>query len=186
MIAMQYSFTLPADYDMTIIDRRIRDKGPMLDGFPGLIFKAYLSAKRDDHPLRNNANLYAPFYLWENTEAMNRFLCGPGFAKVSSDFGWPRVDIWSVWSADIYGNLINAKTATRSIEPIAPYANLEDIRTNEISRAKQDVAGRDALASVLAFDPNHWRFVRFQLWASTQKPESEGLQSYNVGHVSLP
>ncbi len=27
MIAMQYSFTLPADYDMSIVDRRIRDKG---------------------------------------------------------------------------------------------------------------------------------------------------------------
>jgi hypothetical protein len=34
MIAMQYSFVLLADYDMAIIDRRIRDKGPLLDGFP--------------------------------------------------------------------------------------------------------------------------------------------------------
>lgn len=46
MIAMQYSFTLPADYDMSIIDRRIRDKGPLLDGFPNLGFKAYLSARK--------------------------------------------------------------------------------------------------------------------------------------------
>ena len=42
MIAMQYGFTLPGDYDMSIIDRRIRDKGPLLDGFPNLGFKAYL------------------------------------------------------------------------------------------------------------------------------------------------
>ena len=35
MIAMQYSFVLPADYDMAIIDRRIREKGPLLDGFRG-------------------------------------------------------------------------------------------------------------------------------------------------------
>ncbi|MGO6908064.1 DUF4865 family protein, partial [Rhizobium ruizarguesonis] len=46
MITMQYSFTLPADYDMSIIDRRIRDKGPLLDGFPNLGFKAYLSARK--------------------------------------------------------------------------------------------------------------------------------------------
>lgn len=28
MIAMQYNFPLPADYDMAIIDRRIRKKVP--------------------------------------------------------------------------------------------------------------------------------------------------------------
>src|SRR5271165_2720611 len=49
MIAMQYSFTLPADYDMSVIDRRIADKGPLLDGFPGLQFKAYLVARRGEH-----------------------------------------------------------------------------------------------------------------------------------------
>ena len=48
MIAMQYSLTLPADYDMAIIDRRIRDKGALLDGFPRLRFKAYLSARKQD------------------------------------------------------------------------------------------------------------------------------------------
>jgi Domain of unknown function (DUF4865) len=40
MIAMQYNFTLPADYDMSVIDRRIADKGPLLDGFPGFKFKS--------------------------------------------------------------------------------------------------------------------------------------------------
>ena len=49
MIAMQYSFTLPADYDMSVIDRRIADTGPLLDGFPGLKFKAYLVARRGEH-----------------------------------------------------------------------------------------------------------------------------------------
>ena len=32
MIAMQYRVVLPADYDMSIIDKRIREKGSMLDG----------------------------------------------------------------------------------------------------------------------------------------------------------
>lgn len=39
MIAMQYSFSLPADYDMSIIDRRIAEKGHLLDNFPNLKFK---------------------------------------------------------------------------------------------------------------------------------------------------
>ena len=51
MIAMQYNFTLPADYDMGIVERRITEKGPLLDDFPKLKFKAYLSAARDDEAL---------------------------------------------------------------------------------------------------------------------------------------
>ena len=63
MIAMQYSFTLPADYDMGIIDRRIRDRGPGTDGLPHLGFKAYLSARKGE--FGSAENLYAPFYLWQ-------------------------------------------------------------------------------------------------------------------------
>ena len=44
---MQYSFALPADYDMAIVERRIAEKGPALDGLPGLRAKAYLSARRE-------------------------------------------------------------------------------------------------------------------------------------------
>ena len=61
MIAMQYSFTLPADYDMAIVHRRIAEKGHLLDDFPQLHFKAYLSAQRDDESLASRENLYAPF-----------------------------------------------------------------------------------------------------------------------------
>jgi hypothetical protein len=38
MLAMQYSFTLPADYDMAIIYNRIREKGHLLDDFPNVRF----------------------------------------------------------------------------------------------------------------------------------------------------
>jgi hypothetical protein len=89
MIAMQYSFTLPADYDMSIIDRRIRENDHKLDGFPDLRFKAYLSDRRSE--LGSRENLYAPFYLWERPQGMDAFLSGPGFKAVSNAFGWPRV-----------------------------------------------------------------------------------------------
>lgn len=186
MIGMQYSFTLPADYDMSIIERRIRDKGPMLDGFPGLIFKAYLSAKRQSDARPDSVNLYAPFYLWDSADAVNRFLCGPGFAKVSGDFGWPPVDIWSVWTSQIQGNLANAKIASRTITPIAPYTDLASLRQSQISEVNNDIDNRDAIASVAAFDPNDWRLIRFQLWASEPERGSSAEQFYSVGHVSLP
>jgi Domain of unknown function (DUF4865) len=186
MIGMQYSFTLPADYDMSIIERRIRDKGPLLDGFPGLIFKAYLSAKRQSDALPGSANLYAPFYLWDSAEAMNSFLCGPGFAKVSGDFGWPQVDIWSVWASQKRGNLAHAKIASRTITNIAPYTDLASLRQSENFEVQQDIDTRGAIASVAAFDPTGWRLVRFQLWEAEPESEHAAAQVYCVGHVSLP
>ncbi len=47
MLSMQYNFVLPADYDMSVIRRRIETRGVSTDGFPGLMFKAYLYASRD-------------------------------------------------------------------------------------------------------------------------------------------
>ena len=74
MIAMQYSFVLPADYDMGIVDRRIAEKGPSLDNFPNLKFKAYLTARRADAG-RSRENLYAPFYVWDHADGLNDFVC---------------------------------------------------------------------------------------------------------------
>ena len=79
-LAMQYSFALPADYDMAIVERRIAEKGPALDGWPGLGAKAYLSARRDAN---QRENLYAPFYVWDDAAAMSGFLTGRGFAGVA-------------------------------------------------------------------------------------------------------
>jgi hypothetical protein len=73
MIAMQYSFVLPADYDMAIVRERIAVKGKLLDNLPGLIFKAYLHAERGATAMENT---YAPFYLWQDEEAMHGFLNG--------------------------------------------------------------------------------------------------------------
>jgi len=71
MIAMQYSFTLPADYDMAIIDARIRDKGHLFDGFPHLRFKTFLAARQHGGECPSTANLYAPFYLWDEPAGLD-------------------------------------------------------------------------------------------------------------------
>lgn len=89
MLAMQYSFTLPADYDMGVIRRRISDNGHRMDGFPDLAFKAFLHASRDSQEDGVRENLYAPFYLWKCSAGMNRFLASPNFAALTASFGWP-------------------------------------------------------------------------------------------------
>lgn len=96
MQAMQYEITLPADYDMGIIHRRVAEKGRLTDEFPGLAMKAYLVRERG--VAGSPVNQYAPFYLWNTATGMNAFLWGPGFrgsARTSgarwcaAGWGWP-------------------------------------------------------------------------------------------------
>lgn len=183
MMAMQYSFTVPADYDMSIIDRRIRDKGPMLDGFPGLGFKAYLSARKGEFGSREN--LYAPFYLWQQPYGASDFLTGPGFEGLTQSFGWPRVKTWIVWHAETEPALADAKFAAEEVIAIEPYSALADIRDEEARRAQRETRQADVLASVSAFEPTSWTLVRFSLRRSAPLIAGSS-QIYRVGHVSLP
>ncbi|WNJ95949.1 DUF4865 family protein [Vibrio ruber] len=94
MIAMQYKFVLPADYDMELIERRIKDKGYLLDGWPGLVFKAYLYARQDATQYHSPVNCYAPLYVWEDHQAMMAFLNSDGFKALCQQFGRPKVETW--------------------------------------------------------------------------------------------
>ncbi|WP_425351529.1 DUF4865 family protein [Phyllobacterium brassicacearum] len=80
--------------------RRIAEKGHLLDKFPNLRFKAYLTARSGDGT-QSRENLYAPFYLWNHEDGLNDFLCGEGFVGVTRSFGWPMVRTWFVWQAHL-------------------------------------------------------------------------------------
>lgn len=186
MIAMQYSFALPADYDMTIIDRRIAEKGHLLDNFPNLKFKAYLSARSGDGS-QSRENLYAPFYLWNHEDDLNDFLCGEGFVGLTQAFGWPVVKTWFVWQANLSPVVAQATFATREMLVTAAHSPLGELRKRESEEVFHDVEERGALASISAFEPTSWTRLRFRLWAEPQ-PLTSGneVQAYRIGHVSLP
>jgi hypothetical protein len=184
MLAMQYEIPLPADYDMAVIRRRIADKGHLLDGFPGLGFKAYLYATRDDAMLPGSANRYAPFYLWHGSEGMNAFLGGAGFATLARDFGRPAVQTWPVWQDASRGDLAGAICASREIVPIPDDASLEDWRERE-ARATHAAVTDGALAAVTAFEPDRWTLLRFRLWPDLRAGlASPTCRLYRVGHVA--
>lgn len=184
MIAMQYSITLPADYDMTTIRRRIAEKGHLLDGFPGLAFKAWLHASRDDSELPGRDNLYAPFYLWRDCEGMNAFLGGPGFATLARDFGRPAVRTWVPWQAELADDLRAATCAIQDLIAIPAHVELGNLREAEAAAVRQDRAA-GALAAMAAYDPATWTLLRFRLWP-TPRPDlaHADRQLYRVGHVS--
>lgn len=185
MIATQYSFVLPADYEMSVIDQRIRDKGPLLDGYPGLRFKAYLSARKQDDRFANTENLYAPFYLWDDSNGLNNFVAGPGFAGVAEAFGWPSIRTFIVWHAEFGEHLADAKYACREISPIAAYSDLATLRA-ETLRDAQIAVQEGALVAVVGIDSATWELVRFHLYSSIPTARCGTAQWYAVGHMSLP
>jgi hypothetical protein len=186
MIAMQYSFALPADYDMAIVERRVRDKGRGLDDHAPLILKAYNVARRGD-ATGSNENLYAPFYLWKDTAGMNDFLCGPGFAGLVASFGWPVVRHWPlVLASGMAPDARGVAFAVREVERVAAFSDLAALRARE-ARAAQEALAQGALVAIAAFEPATWSLVRFRAWQSAQPlPQGGEVQAYQVLHISHP
>lgn len=185
MLTMQYRITLPADYDMAIIRQRIADRGHLTDDFPQLAFKAYLYADRNQPYAEGKENRYAPFYLWHDTDGMNAFLGGAGFAGVIASFGRPMVHTGSVWHAETAPDLSIATYASCETAPIAAHVALGALREAEQANVRTDIE-RGALAAVSAFDPTAWTVTRFRLWRDAVDASCQSVDVYQVGHVSQP
>lgn len=184
MYATQYEITLPADYDMKIIRRRVADKGPLLDALPGLGLKAYLIRERDVDG--SPVNQYAPFYLWTDLAAAGRFLWGGGgFGGIVADFGRPAVRTWTGVAAlpgpSRGGTPAAAVRHTRFLHPHSDPAG-------EVDRALADLrrraAGPGVHTAALAVDPASWELVEFTLYERPD-PAAAGIR-YEVLHLSRP
>ncbi|KMV68278.1 DUF4865 family protein [Rosenbergiella epipactidis] len=163
MIVMQYRFTLPADYDMDVIDRRIQENGAMLDGFPGLLLKAYLVSYKNE--ANCNENRYAPLYIWKSAEAMANFLQSPGFKKVAQDFGWPQIDTW---------------LALR-------LPDLDEVRNAEgLSMRRQSIVAQSVLSALpqegqlCAWDVSRWQLLQVNFGTAS----GEGQENYRIKYVA--
>jgi len=165
MIIMHYRFTLPADYDMGIIEQRIRLNGARLDGFPGLVAKAYLFACREDGG--PNENRYAPIYFWRDASGLQRFLQSPGFATLVRDFGWPIIESWLALEGQTHlPDLAEARFLTLSRWTIAPHSDLAALPTT---------------AGLSAWDLTRWQGVNID--ASQQRPSGER-EVYRIGYLA--
>ncbi|MDH6119949.1 hypothetical protein ABH930_001189 [Kitasatospora sp. GAS204A] len=181
MHAMQYEITLPADYDLDIIRRRVAMKGQLLDQFPGLALKAYLLRERG--VAGSPVNQYAPFYLWRADEGANRFLWGPGFRGLSEDFGRPVVRSWLGLAVQDGPGREGAPTAaTRLRTPIGPDQDPAEAIESALADLPADRPG--AHTTALAVDTTCWELLTFTLWTATPGPEYG--ERYQVLHLSRP
>jgi hypothetical protein len=188
MYAMQYEITLPADYDMQIIRDRVATRGSMTDDFAGLRTKAYLM--RSGSPV----NAYAPFYLWDDVDAMGSFLWGGrGFGGILRDFGRPTVQTWAgiAFERGTAHPAFATKETFTLDESDDPADALEALRGTFEQRVSNGV-----YLSALAIDPRTWQAVIFTLTnVITDELRSIGnfgpydrgtVTEYEVLHVSEP
>ncbi|GIG91770.1 DUF4865 family protein [Plantactinospora endophytica] len=193
MYAKQYEITLPADYDMRIIRKRVADFGHLLDDRAGLALKAYLIRERgvDGSPV----NEYAPFYLWHDIGAMAQFLVGGGgFQGIVRDFGRPVVGHWTglaTFAGPARETVPSA--ASRRLTAIPADADPEGTGLGLADRVEREIAELATLAgranvhtAVLAVDPRHWQLLRLVLWNGSVPEQEEATERYQVAHLSAP
>ncbi|MGX1128012.1 hypothetical protein RKD49_000202 [Streptomyces glaucescens] len=193
MYAKQYEVTLPADYDMKIIRKRVAEGGHVLDDRAGLGLKAYVIRERgiDGSPV----NQYAPFYLWNDTGAMARFLVGGGgFQNIVRDFGRPVARHWTGIACHAGpARTAPPKAASRRLTPVPADADPEgtglglsaliEWETEQLRRLSRHDGVHTA---ALAIDPHHWQLLRFVLWSGTSAPDQDATERYEVLHLSAP
>ncbi|MEU8845192.1 DUF4865 family protein [Streptomyces sp. NPDC048564] len=181
MHAMQYRITLPADYDMEIIRRRVASKGHLLDDWQGLGLKAYLIRERGVHG--SPGNEYAPFYLWHTVAGMNAFLWGGPFQGIADDFGRPSVRQWTVLAREGAAPS-HARVAALRRQQVPDGLQLTDLAANA-ARETERLADEDgAVLAAAAVDTSRWELIHFSLW-DNDTPKADG-DVYEVLHLSVP
>ncbi|AYN43984.1 DUF4865 family protein [Streptomyces dangxiongensis] len=181
MHAMQYELSLPADYDMGVIRARVARVGHLLDDWEGLGLKAYLIRERGAHG--SPVNQYAPFYLWNTVDGMNRFLWGGPFQGLVDDFGRPAVRRWT-GLAHAEGTAERAAFAVRRRQPVPEGAELTALMEDAVAGAERLAAEDGAVLAATAVDPDRWELVHFSLWEhATAKADGD---VFEVLHLSAP
>ncbi|MFH0518090.1 DUF4865 family protein [Streptomyces sp. M41] len=183
MHAMQYAVTLPADYDMEIVRRRVATKGHLLDAWEGLRLKAYLVRERGAHG--SPVNQYAPFYLWNTLAGMNAFLWTGPFQGIVDDFGRPSV---RQWAGLAYEEGVAARSRARVAvlrrRQVPDGALLSDFMA-DAARESGRLAGEDgAILSASAVDTSRWEVIHFSL-RENHPPEADG-DVYEVLRICAP
>ncbi len=176
MIGMQYRITLPSDYNMEKIKDRIKENGCKTDGFMGLLFKCYLIQEKN---IDDFENVYAPLYIWEKSEGMNKFIFEGYFDNIIQSFGWKEIIIGIPFCIDISENLNEAKYLLELVNPVTPEISLKGFQSKipVWMEDEDNIVGR-----VILYNPDKWNYCQYIFCKN--KPKTKGNDLYQILHIS--
>lgn len=179
MLVMQYTIQLPDDYDMQRIRKRVEDRCKLFENLPGLSHKSYL--------MHDGDKIYAPLYVWSDAAAARAFMLEHLFRGVIDEFSRPRVRTWMPVSS-IHGNrALTPLYARREADVIAPETNLNALMDEERRQQAALQKNPDLYFHLVALDPDRWELMRYSMWSTRVKAESQHadcVQDYEVIYVS--
>jgi hypothetical protein len=187
MLAMQYTFALPDDYDMKSIRERVAQKSDYFDRLEGLYEKAFLMSEKGIAGACENT--YAPFYfyIWNHTYAMNDFLVSDSFKAVADAFGRTSVKSWlPLYFSSGKAKFRNPVFATQEILDIPADANLNELRRLEYKLHRQWAEHPHNQSGFIGLNADTWQIVRFALWTAPQEDLSADTKAFEVVHLSAP
>ncbi|MCM3766342.1 DUF4865 family protein [Neobacillus niacini] len=182
MIGMQYKVILPKDYDMEIIKKRVQNNGHKTDGFPGLKFKAYLMTKKGKNG--NLYNSYAPLYIWNSSQGMNRFIFEGFYDNILESFGWKQINIGVPLNMELGKDFKSVKYVVEYTGKIPESTSL--IHTHFQTSTDYVINREKSVGNLLIYNPDKWGYSHFSFFQETpQIDPSENLTVYEVLHVSM-
>ena len=186
MLAMHYAITLPGDYDMDIIRRRVADKGHLADQLPQLAFKAFLVSQKGE--LGNRENSYAPFYLWHSPAGAIDIIMGDMFKGIVDSFGWQKINNWLVCCYSQNKRQLQSKYALKQIIHLKEGLDLKELRRQEEELHQQSITADNISHCLTGINPESWTLVRFSLATEITRREAENqeIKKYELLHLSHP
>ncbi|MBF7153344.1 MULTISPECIES: DUF4865 family protein [Bacillus] len=181
MIGMQYKVILPKDYDMEIIKKRVKDNGHKTDGFQELNFKAYLI--NEEGKDGNFYNCYAPLYVWNGHEGMNKFIFEGYYDNILQSFGWQQINIGVPLVVNLRDDFKKSKYVVEYVGSISQKNSLIETQFNIFNKNVQNT--ENCKGNVIVYNTDKWGYSQFEFYEV--KPEIEEIEDitiYEVLHIS--
>lgn len=175
MQAMQYTITLPNDYDMNIIKERVRLNGFKTDKFPHLLIKAYLIKEHIDNRI---SNTYAPLYIWRDSKGMNEFLFNGYYDNVLKSFGWQSINIGIPYSVELSDKIKNSNYVVEEYQELTIRNGLSNIKIIE-----KFTKYTNNLGEIIIYNPEKWKFVKFTFLVDLPLNKKD-TSYYKILHIS--
>jgi Domain of unknown function (DUF4865) len=182
MLITHYAHRLPADYDIDIIRRRAKERGPLWDALPELLFKGFLLRERGRFGAI--ANEYSSLYLWRKDEAFRDLLVSGRYSSVTDSFGRPAIETRVALDAR-KGPGREARFAYKQQQDIPLDADLAQVFAAEIAKNREVAELPGTVAATVGVDAQNWKLTRVLL--SEQQPSgAAGEEAYQILHLAKP